>query len=139
MPKPTATWGTPSATRGGLLTAWRRSAVGMNWVPRTPPGTTPPRSGSPTPRPPPSPPAPPRLRQPALDWLRADLAAWHKVLEGDQAKAAPAVRKQLQHWLQDPDFAGVRGPHALAQLPEAERFAWRKLWAEVEALFVQVG
>jgi serine/threonine-protein kinase len=80
-----------------------------------------------------------RLRQQALDWLRADLAAWHKVLTGDRSKAAPAVRQQMQHWLQDADFAGVRGPQALAQLPEAERSAWRKLWAEAEELFVQAG
>jgi tetratricopeptide (TPR) repeat protein len=78
-----------------------------------------------------------RLRQQALDWLRAELAAWRKVLEGDRSKAAPAVRKQMQHWLQDADFAGVRGPQALARLPEAERSAWQKLWAEVEELFVQ--
>jgi serine/threonine-protein kinase len=79
------------------------------------------------------------LRQQALDWLRADLAACHKVLEGDRAKAATAVRQQMQHWLQDADFAGVRGPHALAKLPEAERSAWRKVWAEVEELLVQAG
>jgi hypothetical protein len=45
----------------------------------------------------------------------------------------------MQHWLGDADFAGVRGPQRLAQLPEAERAAWRSLWAEVEALFVQAG
>jgi len=45
----------------------------------------------------------------------------------------------MQHWLQDADFAGVRSPQALAQLPEAERSAWQRLWAEVEELFVQVG
>jgi tetratricopeptide (TPR) repeat protein len=80
-----------------------------------------------------------RLRQQALDWLRAELAAWHKVLEGDRSKAAPAVCRKMQHWLQDADFVGVRGPQALTQLPEAERAAWQKLWAEVEELFVQAG
>jgi tetratricopeptide (TPR) repeat protein/serine/threonine protein kinase len=80
-----------------------------------------------------------RLRQQALDWLRADLAVWRKVLEGDRSKAAPGIRKQMQHWLQDVDFAGVRGPQALAQLPEAECTAWRQLWAEVEELFVRAG
>jgi serine/threonine-protein kinase len=80
-----------------------------------------------------------RLRQQALDWLRADLAAWHKALAGDRSKAAPAVREQMHHWLQDADFAGVRGPQALAKLPEAERSAWEKLWADVEELFVQAG
>jgi serine/threonine protein kinase/tetratricopeptide (TPR) repeat protein len=79
-----------------------------------------------------------RLRQQALDWLRADRAAW-QVLEGDRSKAAPAVREKMQHWLQDTDFAGVRGPQALAKLPEAERSAWGKLWAEVEELFAQAG
>jgi hypothetical protein len=35
------------------------------------------------------------------------------------------------HWQQDADFAGVRGPEALARLPEAERPGWRKLWTDV--------
>jgi serine/threonine protein kinase/Flp pilus assembly protein TadD len=80
-----------------------------------------------------------RLRQQALNWLRAELAARQKVLEEDRSKAALSVRQQMQHWLQDPDFAGARGPEALAQLPEAERSAWQKLWAEVEALAIQSG
>jgi tetratricopeptide (TPR) repeat protein len=77
------------------------------------------------------------LRQQALDWLRAELAAWHKLLKEDRSKAAPAVGKQMQHWLRDADFAGVRRPQALAELPEAERSAWEKLWAEVEQLLAQ--
>jgi serine/threonine-protein kinase len=80
-----------------------------------------------------------RLRQQALAWLRADLAAWHKALVGDRSEAVPAVRQEMQHWLEDVDFAGVRGPAALAKLPDAERALWQKLWAEVEALFVQAG
>jgi hypothetical protein len=28
----------------------------------------------------------------------------------------------------------VRGPEALAKLPQAERKGWQKLWEEVEAL-----
>jgi hypothetical protein len=31
-------------------------------------------------------------------------------------------------------LAGVRGPEALARLPEAERPEWQKLWEEVAAL-----
>ena len=37
----------------------------------------------------------------------------------------------MRHWLGDPDFAGVRGPEALAKLPEAEREPWQKLWDDV--------
>jgi tetratricopeptide (TPR) repeat protein len=75
-----------------------------------------------------------RLRQQALDWLHADLGAWRKLLDKDPDKARPAVAQQMQHWLVDPDFAGVRGEAALGKLPEAERREWQKLWEEVEAL-----
>jgi serine/threonine-protein kinase len=78
-----------------------------------------------------------RLRQQALDWLQADLAGWHEVVKGDRSQAAPQVCKQMQHWLQDPDFVGVRGPKALAKLPEAERQGWHELWANVEHTLVR--
>jgi hypothetical protein len=39
----------------------------------------------------------------------------------------------MRHWPRDPDFNGVRGPEALAQLPQAERAGWHKLWADVAA------
>jgi serine/threonine protein kinase/Flp pilus assembly protein TadD len=72
-----------------------------------------------------------RLRRQALDWLRADLDAWRRVLEKGPEQARPVVVKQMQHWQQDSDFAGVRGPQALAKLPAAERGAWQRLWADV--------
>jgi tetratricopeptide (TPR) repeat protein len=72
-----------------------------------------------------------RLRQQALDWLRADLQAWRRLLDQAPDKARPVLVKQMQHWLKDPDFAGVRGPDALTRLSEAERPAWQKLWADV--------
>jgi tetratricopeptide (TPR) repeat protein len=75
-----------------------------------------------------------RLRLQSLAWLRAELAAWRKMLEKEPDKARPLVRQQMQHWQQDKDFAGVRGPEALAKLPEGERQDWRKLWEEVEGL-----
>jgi hypothetical protein len=37
----------------------------------------------------------------------------------------------MQTWLEDPGFAGVRGPEALGRLPAAERQAWQRLWADV--------
>jgi hypothetical protein len=74
------------------------------------------------------------LRRMARSWLRADLAAWRRLLEQAPDKARPAVAQQMAHWLQDQDFTGVRGAEALARLPEAERQDWRQLWEEVEAL-----
>ncbi len=75
-----------------------------------------------------------RLHRQAQDWLRADLAAYRRDLERLPDKAGPVIRERMQHWLEDTDFAGVRGPAALAKLPEAERPDWQKLWQEVEAL-----
>ena len=74
------------------------------------------------------------LRAQARDWLRADLAAWRRLLEKEPAKARADLAPQMQHWLNDPDFAGVRGVEALGRLPAAERPDWQKLWQEVEEL-----
>jgi serine/threonine-protein kinase len=75
-----------------------------------------------------------RLRRQALDWLRADLTAWHKRLEKDPDKVRPLVVQRMQHWQRDVDFAGVRNEEALAKLPEAERQLWKELWQDVQAL-----
>jgi hypothetical protein len=45
---------------------------------------------------------------------------------------------QLRHWLAATGFAGVRGPAALARLPEAERPAWQKLWDDVADTLARV-
>jgi hypothetical protein len=66
--------------------------------------------------------------------LRADLAAWRRLVEKAPAKDRPAVARQMQHWLNDPDLAGVRGSEAWGRLPAAERPDWQKLWQEVEEL-----
>jgi tetratricopeptide (TPR) repeat protein len=71
------------------------------------------------------------LRRHALDWLRADLDAWGKLLDKEPTKARPMVIERMRHWLADSDFASVRGEQALAELPTAERPAWQKLWAGV--------
>ena len=74
------------------------------------------------------------LRCRALDWLRADLEASRLLLEKDENRTGRTVAGNMRHWLDDPDFAGVRGPEALAKLPEAERQPWEKLWKEVADL-----
>jgi serine/threonine-protein kinase len=78
-----------------------------------------------------------RLREQALGWLRADLAAWGRLLEKEPQKARPVVIKKMQHWLADSDFAGVRGPEALARLPEEERQGWQKLWSDVSGMLTR--
>ncbi len=78
------------------------------------------------------------LRQQALDWLRADLKAYRQLMEKSTDKAGPMIAQRMQHWLQDGDFAGVRANNALAKLPEEERSACRKLWADVAEMLAKV-
>jgi eukaryotic-like serine/threonine-protein kinase len=72
------------------------------------------------------------LRRQALDWLSADRAALIKAAEMDRGRAK--LRKELEKWQKADALAGVRGADALAKLPEAERAAWQKLWADVAEL-----
>jgi hypothetical protein len=78
------------------------------------------------------------LRQ-ARIWLRADLAAYARWAKGDDPKQKAAVRQRLAHWQQDAALAPVRDKAVLDQLPEAERAAWRRLWANVESLRQEVS
>ena len=75
-----------------------------------------------------------RLRQQALDWLRADLTAWTRVMGKGPPEARQLLAQALQHWQKGPDLAGLRDKAALDQLPAAERDAWQRLWANVNAL-----
>jgi serine/threonine-protein kinase len=75
-----------------------------------------------------------RWRGQALDWLRLDLARTTRALDEADARTRVAVRQWMRHWQTDPDLAGVRAREALAKLPAEEQKAWRKLWADVEAL-----
>jgi tetratricopeptide (TPR) repeat protein len=76
------------------------------------------------------------LRRQALDWLRAEREAWDHLLDrpADEARTAASVAQAAQHWLKDTPFAGVRGPEALAKLPEGERQPWQKLWDDVATM-----
>jgi serine/threonine-protein kinase len=76
-----------------------------------------------------------RLRGQALDWLRADLVARVRLFNHQPDIVRPVIIEQMRHWLTDTDFAGVRGPQALAKLPERERRAWQQLWDDVAATF----
>jgi eukaryotic-like serine/threonine-protein kinase len=79
-----------------------------------------------------------KLRQQALDWLKAELVVWTNVLDRD-AKATAFVVQRLRHWKTDADLAGVRDADELAKLPEAERASWRALWEDVDRLLTRAG
>jgi tetratricopeptide (TPR) repeat protein len=78
-----------------------------------------------------------RLRQQALDWLRADLALRTKQMRNWWPGEAAQARTALVHWQKDSDLAGLRDAAALAKLPAEERAACEKLWADVAALLKQ--
>jgi tetratricopeptide (TPR) repeat protein len=73
-----------------------------------------------------------RLRTQALDWLRADLAAYDRAVE--QGRSQVIVWQRLTHWQKDADLAGLRDKDALAKSPAEEREACEKLWVDVDAL-----
>ncbi|MDE2509276.1 MAG: hypothetical protein KGM43_18905, partial [Planctomycetota bacterium] len=80
-----------------------------------------------------------KLRRQALDWLNAELAAWSKILESGPPQARPIAAWSLKHWKEDGDLAGMRDAAALAKLPQEERAACKRLWAEVDGLLSKAG
>ncbi len=75
-----------------------------------------------------------KLRQKALEWLKAELAVWEKLLKSGPPDAKAFIVQTLKHWQEDTDLAGVRGDKGIEALPEADRAAWRALWADVSAV-----
>jgi hypothetical protein len=71
------------------------------------------------------------FRWQALAWLRSELEALCRLQAKEPEQTRSIVVHDLKHWLEDPAFAGVRGPDARAQLPEDEHRAWQRLWKEV--------
>jgi hypothetical protein len=69
-------------------------------------------------------------RRQALEWLRADLAAYERT----QIFPKKTLIARLQHWKKDPDLVSIRDNDALAKLPDEERAQCQKLWADVEDL-----
>lgn len=78
-----------------------------------------------------------RLRTQALDWLRADLAVLTRRAAGDRPDERANARQTLQQWQQDADLAGIRDPHAIAQLAVAEREVCQQLWTKVAGVLQQ--
>jgi serine/threonine-protein kinase len=79
-----------------------------------------------------------RWRRQALDWLRADLALRAKEAESKLPAERARAAKILHVWQQDAALSCVRDAQALTKLPQEERDAWRKLWADVAELLRKI-
>jgi Flp pilus assembly protein TadD len=78
-----------------------------------------------------------RWREQARAWLRADLAAWARQLDGGTAAVRLRVQNSLTHWRADPYLAGLREPGALAKLSAGERKECLALWDEASAVLAR--
>jgi hypothetical protein len=75
-----------------------------------------------------------KLRQQALDWLKAELAVWSKLAESGPPQAKTFIVQTLDHWKNGTDLAGIRDETELAKLPGPERKEWQSLWSDPDAL-----
>lgn len=82
---------------------------------------------------------PSRLRDQALAWLSAELAAGTARVQADPPPELTALRDKLAQWRRHADLASVREPDALGRLPEGDQKAWRGFWSAVEQLERAIG
>ena len=75
-----------------------------------------------------------KLRQQALSWLRADLAACTKLVDEGKIADRKTVAELMRQWQREPEFSSVQHPWSLLRLPAEERRRWQKLWADVDDL-----
>jgi hypothetical protein len=78
-----------------------------------------------------------QLRRQALEWLKADLTARAKGVEGALPEVRSRLARTLRGWTDDPNLASLRDEAGLRMLPEAERREWRAFWSEVALLLSQ--
>jgi serine/threonine-protein kinase len=75
-----------------------------------------------------------KLRQQALDWLRADLHLWKRQDKTAQPAALLDLIKSLGHWQKDADLDGLREAKQLAHLPKNEQKKCQQFWSDVHSL-----
>jgi serine/threonine-protein kinase len=80
-----------------------------------------------------------RWRTQAREWLRAELAAWLRLLAFDPESHSGVVRNVLTHMRDNPGLACVRDPGELTKLAPDERKQYVALWAEVAAALARTG
>jgi tetratricopeptide (TPR) repeat protein len=78
-----------------------------------------------------------KLRRQGLEWLKAELAAWSKLLDSRPPQNRLLIVHVLTSWLKDSDLASIRDASALAKLPAEEQKAFAQLWADVAALLTK--
>ena len=78
-----------------------------------------------------------RWRKQAIDWLKADLAAWSKILESGPPQARQVISRRSSTGKPTPTWPACAIAAALAKLPEDEQKACRALWADVDALLAK--
>jgi eukaryotic-like serine/threonine-protein kinase len=80
-----------------------------------------------------------KLRAQAIDWLKAELADWAKVLDAGSPELKVVVPEMLKHWKVDGDLAGVRDETEVVKLSAVERTAFEQLWADVDRLLARAA
>ena len=78
-----------------------------------------------------------RWRNQARRWLRDDLTAWIKALDGGLESAPDLVTRMLTLWQVDPDLAELREPDALIKLPAEERREWIAIWTQIRTVITR--
>ncbi len=80
-----------------------------------------------------------KLRQKALEWLKAELGTWAEVLTAGPAESKAVLPQTLKDWKTDADLAGIRDEKELARLPDEERAAFKQLWKDVDQLLTKAA
>ena len=60
-----------------------------------------------------------KLRKQALDWLKAELANWAKVLDSGPPDVRQKIAPTLDHWKTDTDLAAIRAREGVGQAPRS--------------------
>jgi hypothetical protein len=76
------------------------------------------------------------LRRQALIWLQADLALWRESVGKRDHRWGGLREPFLTFCRNDAELASLRDPKALQLLPEPERTAWQRYWADVHDLLM---
>jgi hypothetical protein len=69
--------------------------------------------------------------------MRADLAAWSKVLDGGKEADRLRLLRSVYPWRREPNLAAIRDADALRALPPEQQAQCRALWRDVNALLMR--